>query len=309
MGYCHRTSTDPIVISQALTHQKAYSVFLAHYLSAGTLQGSTDLNYAFIGGLQFSMPFLTTPLSVKLLGKIGIKPTMLVGVFLITVSLLGASWATNIWHLYLSQGLGFGWGIGFFFVTGQNVVAQWFTKRRSLASGLAAMGTGCGSLLYSLVAGNMIENLGAGWALRVLAIVAGAVTILATLIIKDRNKEIQPKIMLFDLSLLAKPRFIMLTLFSSFNMLGEIIILTQVPSYGAATLGLSATQSSVIGAMVGLGQVLGRAGIGYLSDVLGRLNMAFLITFLAGLWTLAVWTSASSYGILIFYAVCIGAFA
>jgi MFS family permease len=66
-------------------------------------------------------------------------------------------------------------------------------------------------------------------------------------------------------------------------------------------------QASVIGAMVVLRQILGRICIGFLSDKLGRLNVASLVMFLAGLVSVVVWPNASSYGVLIFFSIFIGA--
>lgn len=37
---------------------------------------------------------------------------MYLEVLLETAALLGASWSTQIWQLYLSQGICFGWGLG-----------------------------------------------------------------------------------------------------------------------------------------------------------------------------------------------------
>jgi hypothetical protein len=41
---------------------------------------------------------------------LGTKATLLLGSLLVSVAWLGASFATQIWHLFLSVGLCFGWG-------------------------------------------------------------------------------------------------------------------------------------------------------------------------------------------------------
>lgn len=255
------------------------------------------------------MPLFISPLAIKVVDKFGIRVALFIGVVLMNGSLIGASFATDIWHLYVAQGLGFSFGVGFFFVACQNIICQWFTKRRGLASGLAATGTGVGGLTYALVAGHMIDTMSTGMALRIIAIISFGVTFVASIFIQDRNEYIEPKYSPFDMSLLKKPRFVLLFFFLAFNLLGETIILTQIPSYGAIVLNLSGSRVSIIGAMMALGQILGRSSIGAGGDIIGRLNIGALVTFLAGFWTVLVWPLASSFGVLIFYSICAGAFA
>ena len=76
--------------------------------------------------------------------RYGTRTTLLIGVFLETLSLVGASFATKIWQLFLSQGICFGWGMGFQFVGSVSIIPQWFTKRRSVANGIATGGSGFG---------------------------------------------------------------------------------------------------------------------------------------------------------------------
>ena len=46
--------------------------------------------------------------------------------------------------------------------------------------------------------------------------------------------------------------------------------------------------------------------MGYFSDAAGRINMAGICTFLAGLFCLVIWLFAKSYGVLIFFALIVG---
>lgn len=267
------------------------------------------MNYALIGGLQFSVSFLVSPLATKVIGRFGVRTALLLGAVVQLGSLIGASFASQIWHLYLGQAVGFGAGVGFLFIGTQNIIPQWFTKRRGLASGLAATGTGIGGIVWSFAAGALLEKLGVGWAICVLAIVSGVVNITGAIVLRDRQKVLSPAYNLFDLGLLRANRYLALVAFSFLTILAEMVILTQLPTFGTSILGLGAAQASVIGAMVAVGQTLGRSILGWASDRMGRLNMAAATAFLAGLWSLAVWTNANSYGVLVFYSICVGGLA
>ncbi|KAI4646198.1 uncharacterized protein J4E79_010707 [Alternaria viburni] len=118
----------------------------------------------------------------------------------------------------------------------------------------------------------------------------------------DRNKEVGSRQVSFDHTLFRKPQFIGLLAFGVLSMLGYIVLLFSLPSY-ARTIGLTANQGSIIGAVFNLGQALGRPPIGYFSDSIGRLNMAGSMTFLVGVFCLLIWIFAKSFGVLVFFSL------
>ncbi|KAF2869703.1 major facilitator superfamily domain-containing protein [Massariosphaeria phaeospora] len=280
----------------------SYGVFLAHYLSTSLFPSATPLMYAFIGGLSISQALIVSPLATLTTRLYGTRTTLLLGVALETISFIGASFASSIWQLFLSQGVCFGWGMGFQFVGSVVIAPQWFSTKRSLANGIAAAGSGIGGLVYSLAAQAMIRDLSLAWAFRVLAVLACGVNTVAALLVRDRNKQIGSSQLSFDYRLFRKPQFLGLLAFGFLSMLAYVVLLFSLPNY-AKTRGLTAGQGSVIGAVLNLGQALGRPPIGYFSDSFGRVNMAGTMTFLAGFLSLVVWMFAESFGVLVFYAV------
>lgn len=123
---------------------QAWAVFLAHYLSNSTFPEATELQYALIGGLSISQALLVSPIVSLSNRKLGTRPTLLIGSILVFASLLGASFSTRIWHLFLNQGLCFGYGMGFLYITATSILPKWFSKRRSLVLGIATSGAGIG---------------------------------------------------------------------------------------------------------------------------------------------------------------------
>ena len=226
---------------------------MAHYLANNTFPGATSLDYAFVGGLSISMALIVSPLATVCARRLGTKPTLFIGILLESAGLLGASWSYEIWHLFLSQGLAFGFGMGFLFVVSVNIVPQWFSKRRSFANSIAAAGSGIGGLMYSLASQAMIQSIGLGWAFRVLAILAFAVNTICTILVRDRNKAVGAVQLAFDAKLFKRGEFLLLLGWGFFSMLGYIVLLFSLPNY-ARSIGLSARQGSVIGALLNLGQ-------------------------------------------------------
>lgn len=117
--------------------------------------------------------------------KFGTKTALGVGIVLETIGLLGASWASEIWHLFLTQGIAFGLGMGFLFVSSVTIIPQWFLKKRSFANSIGAAGSGIGGLVYSLATNAIIQSIGLGWAFRILAILACTVNVICTILVKD----------------------------------------------------------------------------------------------------------------------------
>ncbi|KAK7626340.1 major facilitator superfamily domain-containing protein [Phyllosticta citricarpa] len=283
----------------------AYGIFLAHFLTTNTFPGATRLDFAFVAGLSLSMAQLISPIATISTRKFGTRVTLLIGVFFETLALIGASFATQTWHLFLSQGVCFGWGMGLLFTGSVGVIPQWFTTRRSFANGIATSGTGIGGLTYSLATGAIIQNIGVGWAYRILGICAFSANLISALLVRDRNKQIGSSQLAFDYTLLKRKEYLLLLGFGILSILGYVVLLFSLPNY-ATSIGLTAHQGSVVGAILNLGQALGRSPIGYFSDSFGRLNMAVSMTFLAGLFSLVIWTNAHTYGVLIFFALVAG---
>ena len=212
--------------------------------------------------------------------------------------------------------------MGFLFVASVGIVPQWFSKRRSFANSIAAAGSGIGGLIYSLATNAMIKSIGLGWAFRILAIVSCVVNVICTILVRDRNKAVGSVQLAFDVRLFKRPEFLLLLGWGFFSMLGYIVLLFSLPNY-ARSIGLSAQQGSVIGALLNLGQGklnywivfyykllivpgLGRPFVGYFSDAAGRINLAGACTFVAGLFCFVIWIFAKSYGVLIFFAIVVG---
>lgn len=248
---------------------------------------------------------LISPFATYITRMYGTRTTLLIGVFFETLGLVGASFAREIWQLFLSQGLCFGCGMGFLFVGSVGIVPQWFTTRRSLANGIGVAGSGLGGLVYSLATNAMIQNIGIAWAFRILGILAFVVNFICAILIKDRNKAIGSTQLAFDYLLFKRSEYLLTLGWGIFSMLGYVVLLFSLPNY-ALSIGLSAQQGSIVAALHNLGQGLGRPVVGIFSDAAGRINIAAFLTFICGLLCLVLWIFAKTFGVLVFFAIVVG---
>jgi len=289
-----------------------YGVFLAYYLSHNYYPHTSSLAYAFVGGLSISMAMFVAPAATKVSARFGTRICLHLGIFFETLALIGVSFAYQNWQLILAQGLCFGWGMGFLFVGSVGVPPQWFTTRRSIANAIAAAGSGCGGLIWSLSTQAMIDKLGLPWAFRILGILSGSINLICANVIRDRNKQVGARVRAFDWSLLHRPEFWWLQAWSWFSMLGYVILLFSLAAYARA-IGLTAGQGAIVSAILNLGQMLGRPFIGLASDRWGRINLAAFLSALCGVFCFIFWIPSelapSPMGLLTFFAIVGGALA
>jgi MFS family permease len=273
---------------------------LSYYLSHTTFAGAKPLDYAFIGGLNFGCAMLAAPLVTGWCRRTGIKPLMTAGATILGGGYVAASFATRIWHLYLTQGALVGLGVGFVYVPSLPVLSQWFDRRRSLANGISTAGSGVGGLIFSFATGAMLRKWSLAWALRTTGIAALVVNLVAAALIRDRNAAIKPKQQAFDRRLLEKPAIVWLLAWAFITLLYSL-------SDFAISIGLTSQRAVEITALLNTGTAIGRPWIGFASDRLGRFNVSIALTFFCGLCCFAIWIPADSYGVTLLFAIISGA--
>jgi MFS family permease len=195
--------------------------------------------------------------------------------------------------------------MGFLYIGSAAIVPQWFSSKRSLATGITSAGAGFGGLAYNLGTSALIAKVGLSWSFRILALCQFVVNGLCIVVLKDRNKVVKPNQLAFDYRLFTKVHFLFLLGWGFFSELGYVALLYSLPNY-AVSVGLSPHQGAVVGALLNLGLGVGRPIVGYFSDSMGRLNMATAMTGLCGVMCLLIWTFAKSFGLLCFFALLSG---
>lgn len=286
----------------------SYGVYLSHYLDSNYFPGATPLDYAFIGGIEFGAALLIAPACTVLVREVGRSIVMTAGVLMFAGGFIAASFAKEIWQLYLSQGVLIGLGIGSLFIPAVAVLPQWFLKRRSLAQGLSSCGSGFGGLAFSLGTNAMIQNISLAWSLRITGIIALFGNGLSTILMRDRNHIVKPPQLGFATHLLRRYDCFMLLSWAFINLLGYMTVLYSLSNYAVQVAGLSQAQAGILTAVLNLGTGIGRPCIGFASDRYGRIEVAGILTFLNAVAIFAFWVPATSFGFLIFFAIVSGAF-
>jgi MFS family permease len=249
---------------------------------------------------------LASPLVTTITRYFGSRPPMLIGVFLLAGGFIGASFASCVWHLYPTQGVLVGLGVGFTYLPSIAILPQWFGRRRSTASAISAAGSGIGGLIFSLATGSIIESLSLPWALRITGIVTGCVNLVAVLLIRDRNHIVNPNHDGLHLGLLRQAEVQWLLSWVFIMLFGYIGIQFSLSDF-ATSIGIKGMRANLVTAMLNVGTALGRPWIGLLCDRYGRIEVSGFLTLATGILCFGVWLPAQSLGVLLFFVIVEGA--
>lgn len=115
---------------------------------------------AWIGSLFIAVPLLSGPVMSALVDRYGCRSMTILGGLISTLGFVLASISTTLEMMMITFGVIAGLGLGLVYVTAVVSIAYWFEKKRNLAVGLGACGTGVGTFLYAPMTQYFIEEFG-----------------------------------------------------------------------------------------------------------------------------------------------------
>jgi sugar phosphate permease len=134
---------------------------------------------------------LTGPFCAAIARRIGIRRTMAGAMSLLALAVLLATRVREPWQLVLLWGLLVGSGTGMVAtVMGAVVVGRWFARRRGLVLGALTASTATGQLLFLPVLARLVEQHGWRWALYLVGAAALATVPLALLLVREDPADV-----------------------------------------------------------------------------------------------------------------------
>lgn len=294
-----------------------YGVLLQYYLSNDVFPGGNATKFAWNAGLIICNAQLFASISLIAVKMIGFRLTMTIAMVFHCVSYVLQSFATQLWQLFLCQGVMLGVSYSFLFVPANSIIPQWFLKKRALAVGICMSGTGCGGVLYTLAISTMIQKYGnQKWALRMVAIVTFVTLSTSIFFLRTRKPEVREEIswknlklnikLMFNKQVLTAKRFWYLIIWVDFAILGYTILLFSFSTY-ATSIGLSVHQATILTALLNSAQTIGRPAMGQISDkYTGRINFSIALEFILVILVFGFWMNARTFLSLIFCALMLG---
>jgi len=234
--------------------------------------------------------------------RLGPRIVVSAGAGLVGAGLMTSAFIEQIWVGYLTYGIGVGLGAACAYVPTLAIVGGWFTRRRNAALGVAATGTGCGMLVMPPLAATLIEHFGWRHANMILGIgCALLLTICAS--VSERPPLASPSSHSLG-RVVRSTAFVMLYVSWILATAALFVPFVFLPAF-ALDLGVSQVLAAALISVLGGMSVIGRLGLGLLSDRVGTLRLFKVATLAMGA-SYLLWLAATDYGWLLGFAAVLG---
>lgn len=154
----------------------------------------------------------------------GPKYLIIFGTFFHVFGLMMTSLCTEYWQFILAQGLCSPLGLNCIFQAATATIPTWFFKKRGLAYGVMAAGSGLGGIIFPIMASHLIPEIGFEWTMRTFGFMILGLMVLAFFTVKSR---LPPKVRHFELKVFYEPfkdlKFVLITISSFLFFLGLFI--------------------------------------------------------------------------------------
>ncbi|RTQ95791.1 L-lactate MFS transporter [Lysinibacillus telephonicus] len=293
-----------IAIHLSIGGAYAYSVYK---LPIVTEMGWSETNVTVAFTIMMGLAGFAAALFGSLVEKMGPRKSAMVAAVLFGAGQAGAGVAIlmdSVVLYWLTYGLLSGLGMGIGYIAPVSTLVKWFPDRRGLATGMAVLGFGSGSLLTAPIATSLMENVGISTTYFILGASYFILMILGASYIAPPAAGYMPegmknqveagtKVVKQDLAqMMAKEavktkQFWMLWLMHLVNVTAGLMMISVASPMAQEVVGLSVTAAAAMVGVMGLFNGGGRLLWAAASDYIGRQNV-FVIFFVIQVITFAV---------------------
>ena len=134
---------------------------------------------------------LMGPFAGALMQRFGVRRTTITAMTMLAIGVGLATQVRSIWQLTLLWGVVVGIASGMVaIVLGATVVNRWFVERRGLALGILTASTATGQLVFLPMLASMIEHHGWRWAMAIVAIAAALMIPILALLMREYPDDV-----------------------------------------------------------------------------------------------------------------------
>ncbi|KAL4990351.1 major facilitator superfamily domain-containing protein [Aspergillus falconensis] len=282
-------------------------VFIDYY-KTHLLQGVSTSAITWITSLEYFMMFFGGPFVGVLFDNFGPHLILLIGSFLHIFGLMMFSISSKYYQILLAQGICSPIGTSALFHISINCVNTWFRRRRALALGITASGSGFGGIIFPIMLTRITQQLDFGWAIRVCAFTSLFLLIITNLTVRSSLKHQRRKPLCHPMDFvrpLKEIPFVLTSAGTFFLYWGLFLPFAFIPTQ-AQRYGMSRYLASYLLAILNAGSIPGRLFPPYIADYLGRFNLMILTTVICIILVLALWLPSRTDGTAIAFAVLYG---
>ena len=305
--------------------------------SAGVLIGPLETEFGWSNAqissalaVRLVMFGLLGPFAAALMNRFGVRAVAATALTMIAGGVIASFFMTQLWHLMVLWGLVIGVGTGMTaLVLGATIATRWFDKRRGLVVGLMTASNATGQLVFLPLLASLTESLGWRTALSLVVTILAIAMVLILTFMRDRPADLgmapyggtaivpaparsgslltlvtSPLMALKDASKTSVFWVLFLTFFVCGFSTNGLIQTHWISICG--DFGIAAVGAAGILALVGMFDLIGTIGSGWLSDRFDNRWLLFWFYALRGLSLLYLPFSGFSLGALAVFAVFYG---
>lgn len=270
---------------------------MADEFNAG--RSATSAVFSITAGLYFFLGTVTG----RAVDRVGPRPVLLTAAAAMGIGLWLTSVVDRLWLGYITYGLGVGIGVACGYVPMLAVVGGWFSRRRSIALGIAVAGIGVGTLGVSPLAAALIDAHGWRATYRVFAVASAALLVVCALAASPPPRSMTVSAA-GSPSLLRTPAFVVL--YASMLLVSValfMVFIFLVPF--AEEHGVGKVAAATLMGIVGASSIAGRLLLGALADRMGAIR-TYRACFLVIALTYGLWLTTTTYPWLLTFSITYG---
>ncbi|KAG9232315.1 major facilitator superfamily domain-containing protein [Amylocarpus encephaloides] len=259
-----------LVIMNTWGFINSFGVFQTYYT---TTLSRPPSDISWIGSIQVFLLFFVGTFSGRLTDAGYFRPVFLTGSILGVLGLFMTSLSTKYYQLFLAQGVCCGLGNGLIFCPTLSITSTYFSKKRSLAIGIAAAGSATGGVIFPLMVQQLLPKIGFGWTIRALAFIELGCLAICNLGMRSRVPPRRTGA-LIDVASFKDVPYILFGIGMFFTFWGVYVAFYYIGSFARNIIGVPYAESiNLLVVMNGVG-LLGRVVPNHIADrYMGPLNV------------------------------------
>ncbi|KAI0066395.1 MFS general substrate transporter [Artomyces pyxidatus] len=283
---------------QTIGINQCYGIFQEFYTSPESNIPSGPGQEALIALVGTIGSGLTWSGSIFVSPMISISPNLkmitLTGVLIMSLGIIMASFASELWHLFLTQSLLYGVGSSLLYYPIMSLTPPFFDRHRGFAMGTVLAGSGIGGLVLAPVLHQLLERVGIRQTLRILGLWNLLVGVpVACVVRKPPGFSRRGQAARVNIALARRGTFMLQALAAFLQAAGNVIPLYYLTTYSTSVLSYSSSTGSILLAANNAVNSTSRIAMGVLADYVGRQNTMIASVILSGISVFALWTDAS----------------
>ncbi|KAF5138296.1 putative transporter MCH4 [Metarhizium anisopliae] len=274
-------------LMSAMGLMNTIAIFQAYTLSH-QLKGHSEGTVGWIFSLYTFLAFFCGVYIGPVFDKYGPRWLVIAGCITTVTGVVCMSFCKELWQFILSFGVLCGVGTSLLFTPCIAAVGHWFRRRRGFATGMASTAGGIGGIIFPLMLTSLFDQIGYGWATRVLALICLVGGVIGIVLVRSRLPPAPDATAHPDFRIFKQVPYTLTAIGIFLLEFSLFIPLAYISTY-AQHKGFSEKFAFHLLPIMNAGSVVGRALPGYYADVVGPFNVCLFSAVLSLVACLCVW--------------------